>query len=52
LIRFRDRCVVAFLNDRGPYVDGRILDLSGGSARAVGLTGVQQVTATLLVRAR
>jgi hypothetical protein len=52
LIRFRDRCVVAFLNDRGPYVDGRILDLSGGSARAVGLTGVQQVSATLLVRAR
>jgi len=51
LIRFRDRCVVAFLNDRGPYVDGRILDLSGGSARAVGLTGVQQVSATLLVRA-
>ena len=51
LVRFRDRCVVSFLNDRGPYVDGRILDLSAGSARAVGLTGVQKVSATLLVRA-
>ena len=52
LVRFRGRCVVSFLNDRGPYVDGRILDLSGGSARAVGLTGVQDVSAELLVRAR
>lgn len=52
LIRFRDRCVVAFLNDRGPYVDGRILDLSQASAQAVGLTGVQDVRATLLVRTR
>lgn len=52
LIRFRDRCVVAFLNDRGPYVDGRILDLSQASAQAVGLTGVQDVRATVLVRTR
>jgi peptidoglycan lytic transglycosylase len=52
LIRYGDRCVVSFLNDRGPYVDGRILDLSYGSARAVGLTGVKSVSATLLVRAR
>lgn len=52
LVRFRDRCVVSFLNDRGPYVPNRILDLSGGSAKAVGLTGVQDVSAQLLVRAR
>src|SRR5206468_7694874 len=52
LIRFRDRCVVSFLNDRGPYVDGRILDLSYVSAKAIGLSGVQDVSATLLVRAR
>jgi rare lipoprotein A len=51
LIRYGDRCVVSFLNDRGPYVDGRILDLSYASAQAVGLTGVKDVTATLLVRA-
>lgn len=51
LIRMGNRCVVSFLNDRGPYVDGRILDLSYASAQAVGLTGVKGVTATLLVRA-
>ena len=52
LVRFRDRCVVSFLNDRGPYVDGRILDLSYASAQAIGLSGVHDVSATLLVRAR
>ncbi|MGH2784217.1 MAG: RlpA-like double-psi beta-barrel domain-containing protein [Actinomycetota bacterium] len=50
LIRMGDECVVSFLNDRGPYVDGRILDLSYASAQAIGLTGVKNVTATLLVR--
>ena len=50
LIRMGDRCVVSFLNDRGPYVDGRILDLSYASAQAIGLTGVKGVSATLLVR--
>ena len=52
LIRFRGRCVVSFLNDRGPYVDGRILDLSYASAQAIGLSGVHDVQATLLVRSR
>ena len=51
LVKFRGKCVVAFLNDRGPYVDGRILDLSHASAQAIGLSGVKDVSATLLVRA-
>lgn len=51
LVRMGNRCVVSFLNDRGPYVDGRILDLSYASAQAVGLTGVKGVSATLLVHA-
>ncbi len=51
LVRMGDECVVSFLNDRGPYVDGRILDLSYASAQAIGLTGVKNVSATLLVRA-
>lgn len=51
LIRMGNRCVVSFLNDRGPYVDGRILDLSYASAQVIGLTGVKNVSATLLVRA-
>ena len=33
------RSVVVTVNDRGPFVRGRVLDLSTGAARAVGLTG-------------
>jgi rare lipoprotein A len=32
------RSVVVRINDRGPYVGGRIIDLSTGAARAIGLT--------------
>jgi peptidoglycan lytic transglycosylase len=34
-----DRSVVVTVNDRGPFVHGRVLDLSTGAARAIGLTG-------------
>lgn len=34
------RSVVVTINDRGPFVRGRVLDLSTGAARAIGLTGV------------
>src|ERR1700761_4681164 len=34
------RSVVVTVNDRGPFVRGRVLDLSTGAARAIGLTGV------------
>lgn len=33
------RSVVVTINDRGPFIRGRVLDLSTGAARAVGLTG-------------
>ncbi|UTD26905.1 septal ring lytic transglycosylase RlpA family protein [Bradyrhizobium sp. WD16] len=33
------RSVVVTINDRGPFVRGRVLDLSTAAARAVGLTG-------------
>ena len=33
------RSVVVTVNDRGPFIRGRVLDLSTGAARAVGLTG-------------
>jgi len=44
------RSVVVTVNDRGPYVKGRILDLSTAAARAVGLTsaGVGHVTAEIV----
>ncbi|WP_273843586.1 septal ring lytic transglycosylase RlpA family protein [Rubrobacter calidifluminis] len=35
-----DGCVVVTVNDRGPYVAGRQLDLSYAAAQAIGLTSV------------
>lgn len=39
------KAVVVRVNDRGPYVQGRILDLSFGAARMLGMTqvGTQKV---------
>ena len=34
-----DRSVVVTVNDRGPFIRGRVLDLSTGAARVIGLTG-------------
>ncbi len=44
------RSVVVTVNDRGPFIKGRVLDLSTGAARAVGLTssGVGRVTAEVM----
>ena len=44
------RSVVVTINDRGPFIRGRVLDLSTGAARAIGLTsaGVGRVTAEVL----
>jgi rare lipoprotein A len=43
-----DRSVVVTVNDRGPFVRGRVLDLSTGAARAIGLDGVGRVTAEVV----
>ena len=45
-----DRSVVVTINDRGPFIRGRVLDLSTGAARAVGLTsrGVGRVVAEVM----
>ncbi|ACA15269.1 rare lipoprotein A [Methylobacterium sp. 4-46] len=37
------RSVVVRINDRGPFAGGRIIDLSRGSARAIGMGGVTHV---------
>jgi len=44
------RSVVVTINDRGPFIRGRVLDLSTAAARAVGLTsaGVGHVTAEVI----
>jgi rare lipoprotein A len=43
-----DRSVIVTVNDRGPFVRGRVLDLSTGAARAIGLSGLGQVTAEIV----
>jgi rare lipoprotein A len=53
-LRVRDvktgRSVIVTINDRGPFVHGRVLDLSVGAARALGMEtrGVNRVRADVL----
>ena len=44
------RSVVVRINDRGPYVEGRVIDLSEDAARALGMRerGVADVTVEVL----
>ncbi len=44
------RSVVVVINDRGPFVPGRVLDLSAGAARALGIErrGVSRIHADVL----
>lgn len=42
------KAVIVVITDRGPYVDGRALDLSLGAAQAIGLTGVKSVRMEIL----
>ncbi|MEO7836123.1 MAG: septal ring lytic transglycosylase RlpA family protein [Acidimicrobiales bacterium] len=43
-----DRRVLLLVNDRGPYVEGRVLDLSAAAARALGAGGVFPVSAEVV----
>jgi len=38
------RSVVVRINDRGPFVRGRVIDLSPAAARAIGVSGIAQVS--------
>ena len=44
----RSRCVTVRINDRGPWVRGRDIDLSPAAARAIGLGGTGHVTVSRL----
>ncbi len=44
------RCVVVRVNDRGPFVRGRDIDLSQGAAALIGIDGVGFVTLEVLGR--
>jgi rare lipoprotein A len=38
------RSVIVRINDRGPFVKGRIIDLTPGAANAIGCSGLASVT--------
>ncbi len=41
------RTVTVRINDRGPYVTGRVIDLSPGAARVIGMDGLAPVSLTV-----
>jgi rare lipoprotein A len=49
-VTHRGQSVIVTVNDRGPFIRGRVLDLSKGAARAIGLTGagVGHITAEVV----
>lgn len=44
------RGVVVLVNDRGPYIDDRVLDLSRAAAEAIGITGLGWIEAEVLIK--
>ena len=48
-VTFRERSVIVKVNDRGPFVKGRMLDLSRGAAEVIGLSGVQWINCEIVV---
>jgi len=44
------RSVVVRINDRGPFVKGRIIDLTPGAAHAIGCSGLASVTVDVVGR--
>src|SRR5215472_11787585 len=44
------RSVVVRINDRGPFVRGRIIDLMPAAAHAIGLSGLAHVTLSVVGR--
>lgn len=50
LVEHNGRAVVVYINDRGPYIEGRILDLSQAAAEEVGITGLGWVRCQVLLK--
>jgi len=44
------RSVVVRINDRGPFVRGRVIDVTPAAARALGFSGLAPVTLTVVGR--
>lgn len=50
-VDFAGKSVVVVVTDRGPYIPGRVLDLSAGAAQALALSGVKQVRMEIMTPA-
>jgi rare lipoprotein A len=48
--RRNGRAVVVKINDRGPFIRGRVIDLSPAAARALGFSGLARVTLDVISR--
>ena len=48
--RHSQRSVVVRINDRGPFVGGRVIDLTPAAARAIGFSGLAPVTLSVVGR--
>ena len=44
------KSVVVRINDRGPFVRGRVIDLSAAGARAIGMSGLAPVSLAVIGR--
>lgn len=49
-VTYKGRSVVVRINDRGPFIRGRSLDLSRAAARKIGCGGVCRVSMTIVGR--
>lgn len=47
-VTHKGKSVVVRINDRGPYVKGRTIDLSKGAARKIGCAGVCDVSISVI----
>ena len=48
--RHNNRSVVVRINDRGPFVRGRVIDLTPAGARSIGLSGLAPVSLAVVGR--
>ena len=48
--RHSQRSVVVRINDRGPFVGGRVIDLTPAAAHAIGFSGLAPVTLSVIGR--
>lgn len=42
------KSVIVVINDRGPYIHGRLIDLSKSAAKSIGMDGIQRVSLTVV----